>query len=276
MSSTNSTAFQPQDQRPNQSRKLWIRLGIAAVFVVGLVALSKSYGSKEILDTLAARESRAESFREAHPVAVYAVAFLLYVVVTGLSLPGAAALTIVYGWFFEFIPALILVSFASTTGATLAFLMSRYFLRESIQERFGNRLETFNRALEREGATYLFTLRLIPAVPFFVINLVMGLTPVRTRTFWWVSQLGMLPGTAVFTYAGHSFPEISDIQAVVDEHGLGGLLTSSGSELNLSNLLIALILLGLFPVVLKFVVKKFKKTNSIDPDSSHSEPPPKP
>ena len=97
-------------------------------------------------------------------------------------------------------------------SATLAFLMSRYFLRQTIHERFGDRLKTFNEALEREGANYLFTLRLIPAVPFFVLNLVMGLTPIRTRTFWWVSQLGMLPGTAVYTYAGNSFPEISAIQ----------------------------------------------------------------
>jgi uncharacterized membrane protein YdjX (TVP38/TMEM64 family) len=107
-------------------------------------------------------------------------------------------MTLLYGWFFKFVAALLVVSFASTTGTTLAFLLSRYLLRDAIQQKFGERLAGFNGALEREGAFYLFTLRLIPAVPFFVINVVMGLTPIRVWTFWWVSQLGMLPGTCVF------------------------------------------------------------------------------
>ena len=153
---------------------------------------------------------------------------------------------------------------SSIAGATLAFLMSRYFLRESIRARFGDRLPNIEQQLEAEGATYLFTLRLIPAVPFFVINLVMGLTPISVGTFWWVSQIGMLPGTAVFVYAGSSFPEVTAIQEVVTEHGLRGLLTHSGSEINLSNLLFALILLGLFPVILKLVMKWWKRKNTPD------------
>jgi len=237
---------------------LAIRFLGATFFVGGIVWLSQRYGSTEILNFLAQQESRAEQFRAAYPVAVFAVAFSIYVAVTGLSLPGAAVLTILYGWFFGFLPSVVLVSFASTTGATLAFLMSRYLLRDSIQYQFGERLQTFNAALEKEGAAYLLTLRLIPAVPFFVINLVMGLTPIKAMTFWWVSQLGMLPGTAVYTYAGSSFPEISSIQSVVEEHGLQGLLTNSGSEINLANLLLALVLLGLFPVVLKFARKYFR------------------
>lgn len=253
----------------SKSWSLSIRLTIAGLFIGGILAVTSQFGTEEILNYLVTWETHAESYRNTHPVAVYTIAFLLYVLVTGLSLPGAAALTIVYGWFFEFAPALILVSFASTSGATLAFLMSRYLLRETIQERFGSRLQSLNEVLEKEGATYLFTLRLIPAVPFFILNLLMGLTPIRAHTFWWISQLGMLPGTAVFTYAGHSFPDLGAIQKAVNEHGFSGLLTDSGSEINLANLLAALILLGLFPVALKFVMKRFRKA-TVPPDDDQS------
>jgi uncharacterized membrane protein YdjX (TVP38/TMEM64 family) len=264
---------QPPDSQEEMSKtkpspNLRVRLLVAAIFIGGILFLSRLYGSAEILELLALQESRAEQYRIDHPMAVFGVAFLIYVGVTGLSLPGAAVLTILFGWFFGFLPALVLVSFASTTGATFAFLISRYFLRDSIQNQFGNRLIIFNESLKKEGAAYLFTLRLIPAVPFFVINLVMGLTPIRTATFWWVSQLGMLPGTAVFTYAGSSFPEIATIQAVIAEHGVSGLLTNSGSELNLANLFLALIALGLFPVALKFFMKFYRKTPIQSNDSN--------
>ena len=115
-----------------------------------------------------------------HPVLVYGAAFVVYVVVTGFSLPGAAVLTLVYGWYFGWLRGLVLVSFASTAGATMAFLLSRFLFRDAIQKRFGDRLQNFNQSLEKEGPFFLFTLRLIPAVPFFIINAVMGLTPIRT------------------------------------------------------------------------------------------------
>ncbi|MFP6765908.1 MAG: TVP38/TMEM64 family protein, partial [Planctomycetaceae bacterium] len=117
----------------------------------------------------------------------------------------------VIGWFFGFWWALFVVSFASTTGATLAFLLSRYFLRETIQTRFAGQLAKMNEALDREGVFYLFTLRLIPVVPFFVLNAVMGLTRIRTRTYWWVSQFGMLAGTSVYVYAGATLPSLHQI-----------------------------------------------------------------
>jgi len=267
-SSTHSESNPDRDEK--SSVPLWVRLLFAALFVGGIVFLSQKYGSAEVLDYFAQQESRAEQYRIDHPVAVFGVAFLIYSIVTGLSLPGAAVLTILFGWFFGFLPALCVVSFASTTGASLAFLMSRYFLRDSLQKQFGERLKVFNEALEKEGASYLLTLRLIPAVPFFVINLVMGLTPVRMTTFWWVSQLGMLPGTAVFTYAGSSFPEIATIQAVIQEHGVSGLLSNSGSDVNLANLFVALIVLGLFPVAIKFIMKRFRKTPVAVSGSSES------
>lgn len=163
------------------------------------------------IDFLASQETKLRQGYAAAPALVFAGAFLIYVIATGLSLPGAAIMTLVIGWFFGFWRALVLVSFASTAGATLAFLLSRYFLRESIQNRFAEQLKKFNEALDREGAFYLFTLRLIPAVPFFVINVVMGLTKIRTATYWWVSQIGMLAGTCVYVYAGTTIPSLNQI-----------------------------------------------------------------
>ena len=182
-----------------------------------------------------------------NPLLVYGLAFLIYVCVTGLSLPGAAAMSLVIGWYFGFWRGLVLVSFASTTGATLAFLLSRYLLRDAVQQRFGGRLQAFNEALRREGAFYLFTLRLILGVPFFVINVVMGLTPLRVSTFWWVSQIGMLPGTCVFVFAGSEFPSLQELA----EQGAGGILKPS--------LFIAFLILGVFPLAIKKIVERFRR-----------------
>lgn len=196
---------------PSAGRGPWKKVAVIAAVVVGGGILYSSFGDRLSLDYLADREATLRQFQTDHPFLVYGAAFLIYVVVTGLSLPGAAAMTLIVGWYFGLVRGIILVSFASTLGATLAFLLSRFILRESIQTRFGDRLDSFNQALEREGAFYLFTLRLIPAVPFFVINVVMGLTRIRTWTFWWVSQLGMLAGTAVFIYAGSTIPGLAQL-----------------------------------------------------------------
>jgi len=158
-------------------------------------------------------------------------------------------LSLVYGWYFGFVPALVLVSFASTAGATVAFLTSRYLLRDSVHSKFGARLNSFNAHLEAEGAFYLFTLRLIPLVPFFVINLVMGLTPVKARTYWWVSQLGMLPGTAVYVYAGSRVPNLIELA----EKGAAAVFSAS----QLLQLGIAFGLLGLFPLCVKSALSYF-------------------
>lgn len=156
-------------------------------------------------------------------------------------------MSLLFGWYFGLITGVILVSFASTTGATLAFLLSRFLFREAVQRRFGERLADFNRALEREGPFYLFLLRLIPAVPFFVINAVMGLTPLRTRTFWWVSQVGMLPGTIVYLSAGSSVPNLERLA----EEGIPGVLTPK----QMTQIFIAFALLGIFPLAVRWVVK---------------------
>ena len=208
---------------------------LVAIALIGV--LYWQYREAISLQNLAQQETVLRSFKIEHPALTYGLAFLLYVVITGFSLPGAAIMTLAFGWYFGFLRAVVLVSFASTLGATLAFLMSRTLFREAIQQRFGHRLGSFNENLQREGAFYLFTLRLIPAVPFFVINAVMGLTPMRAKTFWWVSQIGMLPGTAVYVYAGSTFPTLH----ALSKNGPGGIISLP--------MLAAFAILGLFPLV---------------------------
>lgn len=215
------------------------------------------------LEALAEQEARLRDFHQKHPVLSYLVTFSVYVVITGLSLPGATVLTLVVGWFFGVVRGVFLVSFASTTGATIAFLLSRYLFRNAVQERFGQRLEKFNKMLERDGAFYLFTLRLIPAVAFFVINAVMGLTPIKTWTFWWVSQLGMLPGTCVYVYAGSSVPSLQTLA----QEGVGAVF--SGSQL--SQILIAFALIGLFPLALRWGMRYFGKVPQVDSEREASQ-----
>ena len=229
------------EQRPSAGKR---RPAFRKAFVFAIVAAAAAtgywqFGEALSLESLAAREAELRVAKAEAVLVALAVGFVVYVAVTGLSLPGAAVLTLASGWFFGVWQGTLLVSFASTTGATLAFLFSRYLFRDAMRQRFGGRLAGFNEALEREGPFYLFTLRMIPAVPFFVINLVMGLTPIRTRTFWWVSQLGMLPGTAAYCYAGAAVPSLGTLA----EEGLGGILSAKT--------LVAFAILGAFPIVVK-------------------------
>lgn len=252
MSADNESASQLQTGEGSNPRGGRRRLLVKLLVLVGILAVVVSlyveYRDQLTLQSVAARESEFREFQRAHPVGVFAVAFVIYVAVTGLSLPGATVLTLAYGWFFGFWPALLLVSFASTSGATVAFLLSRYLLRDAIQNKFGNRLTKFNDALEREGAFYLFTLRLIPAVPFFVINAVMGLTPIRVWTYWWVSQVGMLAGTCVYVYAGSVIPTGEELA----NRGLSGILKPE--------LVVAFVILGTFPLVVKKILGRFRPT----------------
>jgi len=234
----------PQIERLWKPRYVRIWLGLASI-VIGSIAYWK-FGHLLSMDSLVSRETALRRYQMAYPVPVLGFSFLIYVLATGFSLPGATLLTLFLGWFLGFRQGLLLVSFASTAGATMAFLISRFLLNNIIQSKFGDRLEKFNEALKKEGAFYLFTLRLIPAVPFFVINIVMALTPIPARTFWWVSQVGMLPGTIVFVYAGTQFPSLS----VLAEKGAAGILTPQ--------LIVAFILLGFFPFVVKKIIHRFK------------------
>ena len=169
-----------------------------------LVGLYLAFDVGQYLDFayLKARQQDLQNLYQAHPWQMLAGYFLLYLLITALSLPGATVMTLAGGAIFGLWTGLLVVSFASSIGATLAFLVSRYLLRDWVQGRFGVSLEVINRGIEKDGAFYLFALRLVPAFPFFIINLVMGLMPIRTWTFYWVSQLGMLPGTLVYVNAG--------------------------------------------------------------------------
>jgi uncharacterized membrane protein YdjX (TVP38/TMEM64 family) len=245
----------PTRPRGKRSWKLAIFLGLIGIIAV----LSYFFGDELSLKALAERESQFREFQRRHPVIVYVAAFAAYVFIAGLSLPGATAMTLLLGWLFGFWRGVVVVSFASTSGATLAFLLSRYLLRDSIQNRFGDRLKRFNEALDREGAFYLFTLRLIPAVPFFVINVVMGLTRIRVWTFWWVSQIGMLAGTCVYVYAGSTVPNLQTLS----EKGTSGILSPQ--------LLIAFIVLGLFPLVARRVMQRLRPQHADEPDHDHAQ-----
>ena len=229
-------------------RTAWPKLVVLAI-VASVIAIGYfQFGETLSPARLAEHEAELRQYQSEHPVLVYGIAFITYVLVTGFSLPGAAGMTLIYGWYFGFWQSVPLVSFGSTTGATFAFLLSRYLVRETIQNRFGARLAGFNQALEREGAFYLFTLRLIPAIPFWIINLVMGLTPIRTRTYWWVSQLGMFPATIVYTYAGSSLPSL---QAFAED-GIDAVLTPR----QLAQIVIAFVLLGFFPLVVRKLMQR--------------------
>ncbi|PHS75830.1 MAG: pyridine nucleotide-disulfide oxidoreductase [Porticoccus sp.] len=167
---------------------------------------------------------------------------VVYVIVTALSIPGAAVMTLAGGAIFGFVTGLLLVSFASAIGATLAFLVARYLLRDWVQQRFGERLKTINQGIEKDGAFYLFTLRLVPVFPFFLINLVMALTPLKTWTFYWVSQVGMLAGTAVYINAGTQMAQLQNA---------GGILSPG--------LIGAFVLLGLFPWIARALLAPLQR-----------------
>ena len=173
-----------------------------------------------------------------NPITAYISFFSLYILVTALSIPGASILTLLGAALFGFWTSLIMVSFASTIGATLAFLSSRFILRDWVQSKFGNRLTTLNNGIKKEGGFYLLSLRLIPVFPFFLINLLMGLTIIKTRTFFFVSQLGMLAGTAVYINAGTQLGKIDSLSGIIS-----------------APVLFSLVLLGLFPLLTKWIMK---------------------
>lgn len=213
---------------------LVILSAIAAFFIFDLAQYLN-------LDFIKSNQASFEQYYAENPIKTVAIFFGLYVLVTGLSLPGAAIMTLIGGALFGLVTGLLIISFASTIGATLAFLCSRFLFQESIQNRFGKQLQSFNAGMEKEGAFYLFTLRLVPIFPFFMINLGMGLTPIKTWTFYWVSQIGMLAGTAVYVNAGTQLGQLES---------LSGILSPE--------ILLSFTLLGLFPLIAKKVIDLLK------------------
>ena len=214
-------------------------LGALALLIGAFFAFD--LGQYLSLSALQAQRGELLAWRDAQPLLASLIYFAAYVVATALSLPGAAILTLAGGAVFGLWWGLLLVSFASTLGATGAFLVARYLARDGIQARYGARLKAINAGIEKEGAFYLFTLRLVPLFPFFLINLLLGLTKMRATTFFWVSQLGMLPGTFVYVNAGTQIAQLKS---------LGGILSPG--------LIGAFVLLGVFPLIAKKIVDLFK------------------
>jgi pyruvate/2-oxoglutarate dehydrogenase complex dihydrolipoamide dehydrogenase (E3) component/uncharacterized membrane protein YdjX (TVP38/TMEM64 family) len=219
------------------------RLPIILLIAAAIVAWFQfDLGQYLTLDALKARQGDIAALYAANPAVVIGGYFAAYVALTALSFPGAAIMTLAGGAIFGLGLGLLIVSFASTIGATLAFLTSRYLLRDWVQGKFGARLAAINAGMERDGAFYLFSLRLVPVFPFFVVNLLMGLTPIRTLTYFWVSQIGMLLGTAVYVNAGTQLAGISSLRDVASP----GLLVSFAA-------------LGLLPWIGKAVMGALKR-----------------
>jgi len=194
------------------------------------------------LDYFKGQQASIEAWKSEHPLTAAALYAAIYITVAALSLPGAAILTLVGGAMFGLLWGTVIVSFASTIGATLAFFVSRFLLKNWVQQRFGNKLKTLNEGIKIEGAFYLFTLRLVPLFPFFIINLLMGLTPIRVVTFYWVSQVGMLAATLVYVNAGTQLAQVESLQGILS-----------------SELVFAFILLGLLPLLSQKILAQIKQ-----------------
>lgn len=216
---------------------------LIVVFIALSVALFFYFDLNQLLtlEGIKSGQSQFQQLFKSNPLLPGIAFFALYIFIAALSLPGAAVMTIAAGALFGLMWGTLIVSFASTIGATLAFLVSRYLLRAAVQNRFAERLSAINAGMEKDGAFYLFTLRLVPAFPFFLINLLMGLTTIRVTTFYWVSQLGMLAGTLVFVNAGTQLAQLDS---------LSGILSPG--------LVIAFLLLGIFPLLAKKILAMVK------------------
>ncbi len=219
-------------------RRNMIRLGLVLAVVTAITGFFvfdlQQYLS---LAQLKSQRDALASYAQMRPVMTIGIYFIAYVVMAAFSLPGAAIMTIAGGAVFGLATGTVVVSFASSAGATLAFLAARFIFRDSVQRHFKDRLQRLNDGVQRDGGFYLLTLRLVPVFPFFVINLVAALTPLRTWTFYWVSQIGMLPATLVYVNAGTELGKVS----------------APGDILSLP-LLGALVLLALLPLLMRRVL----------------------
>lgn len=227
--------------------KKLLLLGLIVALVLGFYLLGDQWLLPETYQAL----------YQSHPLQTAGLFFIIYVLVTALSIPGAALMTLIAGAVFGLSQGLLIVSFASSLGATLAFIMSRLLLKDWVQSKFSNHLKTINAGIEKDGPFYLFTLRLIPVIPFFAINLLMGLMPISAWRFYWVSQLGMLAGTAVYVNAGAELGEV-----IVNGEGfsLAGIMTPG--------LLGALVLLAIFPWIARAVMGKLQTKRALQKRSN--------
>lgn len=230
-------------------RRLILALVIVAAIVAFFAADLDQYLS---FDYLESQRDALRQFVAERPLAAGGTFFLIYVLVTGLSLPGAAVMTLAGGAIFGLLWGTVLASIASTVGATIAMLVARLLLRETVQRRFAARLGPINRGIERDGALYLFSLRLVPLFPFFMINLVMGLMPIRAVTFFVASLVGMLPGTLVYVFAGTQLAEVS---------GPGDVLSL--------DLIFAFVLLATFPWIARGIMNAIARRRML---AAYSKP----
>ncbi len=226
-----------------KKRKMINKVAIVGVIALGIVAFRYfDIGQYLTLDYIKGSQEKFQDLYLSNRFLVIAVYMGIYIAVTTLSLPGAAVLTLAGGGLFGLVVGTVVVSFASTIGATLACLVSRFMLQDWVQNKFGGKLKTINDGIEKEGAFYLFSLRLVPIFPFFVINLLMGLTRMRLLTFFWVSQIGMLAGTIVYVNAGKELAKIDSLSGILSP----GVLAS-------------FVVLGLFPITVKKLLALYKK-----------------
>lgn len=226
----------------DNASKLKNKLIILTMLILGVAAFRYfDLGQYLTLDYLKASQQQFQALYQSNRFLVVAAYMGIYIAVTALSLPGAAVLTLAGGGLFGLAVGTVAVSFASTIGATLACMVSRFLLREWVQNKFGDRLATINAGIEKEGAFYLFSLRLVPIFPFFVINLLMGLTRMRLFTYYWVSQIGMLAGTIVYVNAGKELAKIDSLSGIMSP-----------------GVLISFAILGLFPIGVKKILSLYK------------------
>ncbi|QGU14955.1 TVP38/TMEM64 family protein [Leclercia sp. 119287] len=222
-------------------RKITLLCALLGAFVVIYTQLPPGVLT---LENLQARHQALLLYCQQAPLQSAALFFILYVLVTTLSLPGAALLTLLGGALFGLWPGILLVSFAATLGATLAMLVSRYLLRDWVQRRFAGPMRTVNDGVARDGVFYLFALRLMPLFPFFMVNLLAGVTTLGVRRYWWVSQLGMLPGAVVFLNAGHQLGQIASLRDILSP-----------------GVVFAFTLLGLLPLITRWLFARFSRTS---------------
>ncbi|MEW4452140.1 VTT domain-containing protein [Bremerella sp. JC817] len=230
----------PQEIESSTWLKTWgLRVALAGGLAVLIGALAWAYHDYLTLDFLASQEANLRDFQSNNPLLLYGIVFLIYTLAFAVGIPLGAALTIIVGWFFDFVPALMLASFGSTAGGLLAFLNSRYFFRRRFEKWLGATLEKFDEQLKDNAAFYLFITRLIPQIPFVLVNLLMGLSPISLKTFWWVSQVSMLPALIVFIWIGRSLP---NLQTIADD-GVSSVLSWQ--------LMVGLAAMGVIPLLIR-------------------------
>jgi len=231
------------NRNSDKKRKLFQKITIGVVLLSAVIAFRVfDLGQYFTLAYIKSSQKRFALLYDEHRLMVILAYGVIYVLATSLSLPGAAVLTLAGGALFGLWTGTLTVSFASTIGATLACIVSRFILRDWVQAKFGGRLKTVNEGIEKEGAFYLFTLRLIPIFPFWLINLVMGLTKMPLRRFYWVSQVGMLPGTIVYVNAGKELAKIESLSGIFSP-----------------GLIISFAVLGIFPIAAKKILSLYKR-----------------